>query len=93
MPKEVSDYRCSSHYTKLIKWLRGKGVVARQPLHTLRKEAISIIANNQGIHIASAFARHSDIRMTADVYAEPRVRAEVDTSALLGGELNIKKTA
>ena len=93
LPKEVSDYRCSSHYTKLIKWLRGKGVVARQPLHTLRKEAISIIAKNQGIHIASAFARHSDIRMTADIYAEPRVRAEVDTSALLGGELNIKKTA
>jgi len=93
LPKEVSDYRCSKHYAKLIRWLRGKGVVARQPLHTLRKEAVSIIAKSQGIHAASAFARHSDIRITTDVYAEQRVRAEVDTTALLGGEVMQKKTA
>lgn len=93
LPREVSDYRCSSHYSKLIKWLRGKGVVARQPLHTLRKEAISLVARKQGIHVASAFARHSDIRITTDVYAEQRVRAEVDTTTLLGGEIHQNKEA
>ncbi|MDA7757675.1 tyrosine-type recombinase/integrase [Opitutales bacterium] len=93
LPREVSDYRCSSHYSKLINWLRGKGVTARQPLHTLRKEAISLVARKQGIHVASAFARHSDIRITTDVYAEQRVRAEVDTTALLGGEIHQNKKA
>lgn len=93
LPREVSDYRCSSHYSKLINWLRGKGVVARQPLHTLRKEAISLVARKQGIHVASAFARHSDIRITTDVYAEQRVRAEVDTTTLLGGEIHQNKKA
>ena len=33
------------------------------------------------------------IRITTDVYAEQRVRAEVDTTALLGGEVMQKKTA
>ena len=92
LPKEPSDYRCSTHYSKLCKWLRGKGVSSRTPLHTLRKEAISIIAKNQGIHVASAFARHSDIRITAQTYAEQRVRAEVDTAELLGGELKEART-
>lgn len=91
MPKEPSDYRCSSHYSKLCKWLRGKGVSSRTPLHTLRKEAISMIAKNQGIHVASAFARHSDIRITAQTYAEQRIRAEVDTTELLGGKLKLVK--
>ena len=85
-PKEVSDYRCSVHYKKLIKWLRGKGVVARQPLHTLRKEAISLILEEtNSIYAASAFARHSDITTTSKVYAEPRRRNVVDTSALSRG--------
>ena len=45
-------------------------------------EAISIIAKEKGIHVASSFARHSDIRITSDVYAEQRVRSEVDTLSL-----------
>jgi hypothetical protein len=59
----------------------------------LRKEAISLVARKQGIHVASAFARHSDIRITTDVYAEQRVRAEVDTTTLLGGEIHQNKKA
>ena len=52
-----------------------------------------LTVTSAGIHAASAFARHSDIRITTDVYAEQRVRAEVDTTALLGGEVMQKKTA
>jgi len=82
LPKEPSDYRCSMHYRKLCAWLRGKGVVSKKPMHTLRQEAISIIAKEKGIHVASSFARHSDIRITSDVYAEQRIRSEVDTASL-----------
>ena len=59
-----------------------EGVVSKKPMHTLRQEAISIIAKEKGIHVASSFARHSDIRITSDVYAEQRVRSEVDTASL-----------
>lgn len=31
-------YRCARHFNRLIAWLRTKGVAARTPLHSLRKE-------------------------------------------------------
>jgi integrase len=82
-PREPTDYRCSSQYRKLCKWLRQQGVTANRPIHALRQEAISTIVKKDGIHAGSAFARHADIRITSDVYAENRIRSEVDTSEFL----------
>jgi len=67
-------YRCSGHIQMLIKWLRKKGVSARKPIHELRKEIGSIIANEEGIFAASRYLRHSDIRITSSIYADKKKR-------------------
>lgn len=67
-------YRCSHHIAKLIKWLRSNGVTARKPIHELRKEVGSIIANEEGIFAASRYLRHSDIRITSSIYADKKKR-------------------
>jgi hypothetical protein len=36
--KPFEHYRCAATFTRLIGWLRSKGVISRTPLHTLRKE-------------------------------------------------------
>lgn len=83
-PKEPSDYRCSASYRKLNKWLRSKGITSQKPIHTLRQEAVSLVAEKQGIHAASTFARHSDIRITSEIYAEHRAPAAVSMESLTG---------
>jgi integrase len=83
-PKEPSDYRCSASYRKLSKWLGSKGITSQKPIHTLRQEAVSLVAEKDGIHAASTFARHSDIRITSDVYAEHRAPAAVSMESLTG---------
>ncbi len=57
-----------------------------KPLHTLRKEAGSIIATKAGIHAASQFLRHADIQVTAMHYADHKERVTVDMEALLQPE-------
>jgi hypothetical protein len=46
-------YRCPSDMRKLIGWLRSKGVVAKTPLHTLRKQFGSEIHARYGLLAAS----------------------------------------
>jgi len=46
-------YRCTSVFEKLIAWLQAKGVTAKTPLHTLRKEFGSRVAAEHGIYAAS----------------------------------------
>jgi integrase len=77
-------YRCSSVFEKVNAWLRANGVEANKPLHTLRKEAGSMIATQQGIFAASQFLRHSDIKVTADYYADKKTRTTIDIGKLLG---------
>lgn len=67
-------YRCQTHFQKLIKWLRGRGVAARKPIHELRKEVGAIIASEQGIYAASRHLRHGDIQITAAIYADKKQR-------------------
>ena len=47
-------YRCDLTYRKLVKWLRGKGIVkAQKPIHYLRKAAGDKLAQEYGIHVAA----------------------------------------
>ena len=68
------SYRCESIFDRLNDWLRANGVNAQKPLHTLRKEIGSIIAAQYGIFQASRYLRHSDIRITAQFYADKKQR-------------------
>jgi integrase len=75
-------YRCGDVFDRLTKWLRKQGVEGAKPLHTLRKEAGSIIATKAGIHAASRFLRHADIQVTSMHYADHKERVTVDIGAL-----------
>lgn len=65
-------YRCDEAFIRVLSWLRGQGVEANKPLHTLRKEIGSIIASEHGIFEASRYLRHSDIRITSAIYADKK---------------------
>ena len=78
--RKAGSYRCGYLFKQLCKWLRKHGVKSQKPIHTLRQEATSIIADQYGLHAASSFARHSDIRITSQVYVENRKLSQVDTS-------------
>lgn len=67
-----SAYRCKKHIQTLKTWLHANGVDATKPIHELRKEIGSIIASEQGIFAASRYLRHSDIRITAAIYADQK---------------------
>ncbi|MEZ5326915.1 MAG: hypothetical protein R3F19_17845 [Verrucomicrobiales bacterium] len=68
------SYRCRNHIDFLKAWLRDNGIVARKPIHELRKEVGSVIASEQGIFAASRYLRHSDIRITSSIYADQKKR-------------------
>jgi len=67
-------YRCTSVFEKLIAWLQAKGVTAKTPLHTLRKEFGSRVAAEHGIYAASRLLRHADITTTAQYYLDKKKR-------------------
>lgn len=77
------QYRCEPVFNRLNAWLRLNGVNASKPLHTLRKEAGSLIATKSGIHAASRFLRHADIQVTAMHYADHKERVTVGIGAHL----------
>jgi integrase len=72
LDKTYVRYRCNIIFERLAKWLRKHGVKTARPLHTLRKEAGSLVNASQGIHAASRFLRHSNVMITAAVYADSR---------------------
>jgi integrase len=76
-------YRCGDVFDRVTKWLRAQGVDGAKPLHTLRKEAGSIIATKAGIFAASRFLRHADMQVTSMHYADHKERVTVDMDALL----------
>jgi hypothetical protein len=63
-------------FRKLIDWLLSKGVKSSRPIHELRKEIGSLIADEHGIYAASRFIRHADIRITAAIYLDKKRRIE-----------------
>ena len=76
-------YRCEATFDRLVDWLRGQGIKGQKPIHTLRKEAGSIIATEHGILAASRFLRHADIQVAARHYTDHKTRTTVDMSALM----------
>jgi integrase len=84
-----AHYRCQKDFDALGKWLRGHGVDANRPLHTLRKEYGSQVCAKHGIYAASHALRHSDIAITSQHYLAKRQRATVGLGALLTRPQNI----
>jgi integrase len=76
-------YRCDGHFKDLLAWLRSKGVTARNPLHTLRKEFGSLINQKFGIYAASAALRHSNISVTRESYVDRKERIALDLSEVM----------
>jgi integrase len=75
--RSSGDYRCSPIFKDLLDWLRSKGVSSSKPLHELRKEAGSLVSAEYGVHEASRFLRHADIRVTASYYLDTKTRVVV----------------
>jgi integrase len=78
-------YRCDAVFTKLLNWLRDKGVQGQKPLHALRKLYGSVLAEKYGIHTASAGLRHADLHTTAQFYADRTVKVTAGFGAALSG--------
>jgi integrase len=76
-------YRCDGHFKAMLAWLRAKGVTARNPLHTLRKEFGSLINQKFGIFAASAALRHSNITITREAYVDRKERIALDIGELM----------
>ena len=63
--------RLKSEMTLVIQWLHNAGIKERKALHSLRKEAGSLMATNhpQGLFAAKEFLGHSSVRVTEQYYA------------------------
>ncbi|MDI1313510.1 tyrosine-type recombinase/integrase [Prosthecobacter sp.] len=77
------EYRANDTFQRLLGWLRDRGVQGHKPLHTLRKEAGSLICQKAGLFAASRFLRHADVGITAQHYAAQKDRVTVGLGALL----------
>jgi integrase len=63
-------YRCEKDYEILYNWLRERGISARKPLHTLRKEYGAQICREHGLYMASRALRHSSYSVTERHYTD-----------------------
>ena len=80
---QSASYRCSYLFKKMIEWLKKHGVQGSKPLHQLRKEFGSLIADQHGIYVASRMLRHSDISVTASHYLDKKQRKTVGLGSQL----------
>ena len=80
---KYAHYRANLVFVELISWLRGYGIDDQKPIHTLRKEAGSIICENRGIFATSRFLRHADIHITTQHYVDKKERVTVGLGSLL----------
>jgi integrase len=77
-----SRYRANHSLDRLADWLRANGVNDKTPLHTLRKEAGSLVNMGDNIFTASRFLRHADISLTAMYYVDQKKRATVSLGSV-----------
>jgi len=61
-----AHYRCEQVFSRLAGWLRRHGVSSPKPLHVLRKEYGSVLAQEHGILAASSSLRHASISLTRE---------------------------
>ncbi len=80
----VTYVRCDEHFRALYAWLAKQGIKDQKPLHTLRKELGSILANEQGIFAAQQVLRHAHIQTTARHYTDKRRSITAGLGSLLG---------
>ena len=85
-PEREYYYRADKSFHTLYEWLKTKGVSDQKPLHTLRKEAGTLIYERFGIYAASRALRHSDIRITTQFYADQKERVSTGLGSLLSGD-------
>ncbi|MDB6140613.1 MAG: Phage integrase family protein [Verrucomicrobiaceae bacterium] len=78
-----ATYRAAATFQRLASWLRSNGLNTRAPLHTLRKEAGSLVCQKGGLLAASRFLRHADVAITAQHYATQKDRVTVGLGSLL----------
>jgi integrase len=83
LKKTWHAYRAQSTFDRLTQWLRAHGIDTQRPLHTLRKEAGSLVCKSAGLFAASRFLRHADTQVTAMHYIEHRNAAVVGLGSLL----------
>ncbi len=76
-------YRADETFARLGAWLKAQGVNSRTPLHTLRKEAGSLICQKSGLFAASRFLRHADVAITAQHYAAQKDRVTIGLGSML----------
>ena len=76
-------YRCGRTWKALAAWLRLKGIRDQKPVHSLRKESGSLIAQQYGIEAARAHLGHRDIQTTSAHYVAKKARREVTFPAQL----------
>ena len=76
-------YRADETFSRLGVWLKAQGVNSRTPLHTLRKEAGSLICQKSGLFAASRFLRHADVAITAQHYAAQKDRVTIGLGSML----------
>jgi integrase len=84
-----SRYRCQKTFDRLIEWLRNKGVANRSPIHVLRKEFGSAMAQKYGIFAASRALRHSSVAVTESHYVTQKRTSSVGLGHLLKTPDNI----
>jgi integrase len=78
-----TGYRAELVFERLIAWLRSKGVTAKKPLHTLRKECGSLVNRRFGLSAARDVLRHASITITAEHYIDRARRATTGLGHLL----------
>ena len=71
------NYRVQAVFDRVTAWLRGHGVIARKPLHELRKELGALITAEHGIYAASRVLRHADLSTTAEHYTDLKTRPTI----------------
>ena len=79
----ASHYRCQKNFEGLTAWLRSKGIRAKTPLHSLRKEFGSLLCERGGIYEASRALRHADIHITTQHYIDRKRRVTVGLGGFL----------
>jgi hypothetical protein len=84
-PGTLQHYRCASLFDKVVAWLRAKGLgleKVEKPLHELRKEFGSLVADQHGIYAAARALR--DTVQTAEAhYLDKKTRKTVGLGTLL----------
>jgi integrase len=69
-----------------VEWLRGKGITSKSPIHTLRKEFGSAMAQKFGIFAASRALRHSSVKVTEAHYVTQKRVSSIGFGHLIAGK-------